>query len=495
MSQKRCAIYARVSSEKQARDDKVSIGEQLKACRELASREGFTIAHEFIDNRRYRSKAGRLVEPSAKRLDRPALTELLERVGRDFTIVLAWHQDRLCRGGAATEFVRDRLEAARADVRLSIGTWDPETVELLGAVSGMELRRIRQRMMLGKKGRVQEGLHIGEAPYGYKAVRNDEGRNIGFALVPGELPALKEMARLYLERLPIIEVARRLGDNPRTGKRWLSSTVHYCLSNPFYYGRILYGRHRPQGEAWEAKAVHPLAWDKATLAALERERSRRHELYRRGPRRSKHLHLFAGVLRCAVCGRPMASMTQMQQGHVYLNYRCNTRMYELIGLTDLPRHAPNHISEIKLLAQFRDLVGSLTADELAAELASLQLPERDDDARARSAQQQANLRAKAQDLEVGLAQLSEVPAAAAAVQAEIIRVKRELESLEGDAAGPAPLSFEEWLARATQLQAAILDGETPHAVLKAIITANVGMLYVVDGKISVGSSVQSLPKR
>lgn len=67
---KRAAIYARVSREEQASEDKASIPEQLSDLEELCESKGHEIIDRYIDDKRYRSK-GRLVEPAGTRKDRP----------------------------------------------------------------------------------------------------------------------------------------------------------------------------------------------------------------------------------------------------------------------------------------------------------------------------------------------------------------------------------------------------------------------------------------
>lgn len=78
---KRAAIYVRVSSERQAGEDRVSPQSQLADCREHCEKRGYRIMAEISDIKKYRSK-GRLANPSGTRKDRPGYLELL-RMARD----------------------------------------------------------------------------------------------------------------------------------------------------------------------------------------------------------------------------------------------------------------------------------------------------------------------------------------------------------------------------------------------------------------------------
>ena len=66
---KKAAIYARVSSDKQ--DVDLSISAQLRALREYAERNGYSLVREFIDE----AESGRTAA-------RPAFREMISRYGK-----------------------------------------------------------------------------------------------------------------------------------------------------------------------------------------------------------------------------------------------------------------------------------------------------------------------------------------------------------------------------------------------------------------------------
>lgn len=85
--QKRAAIYARVSSEKQ--DIDLSISAQLKALKEYAARNGYQVVKEFVD------------EAESKRsIDRPGFKQMVataRQKARPFKVVLVWKLSRFAR--------------------------------------------------------------------------------------------------------------------------------------------------------------------------------------------------------------------------------------------------------------------------------------------------------------------------------------------------------------------------------------------------------------
>jgi len=77
-------LYARVSSEEQAKIHKVSIENQLADMHQLCERNGWQIDGTYIDCKNYKAthqpKKGKVVSPSGERADRPAFLEMLEVV-------------------------------------------------------------------------------------------------------------------------------------------------------------------------------------------------------------------------------------------------------------------------------------------------------------------------------------------------------------------------------------------------------------------------------
>jgi DNA invertase Pin-like site-specific DNA recombinase len=86
-SQKMVAIYARVSSDRQ--DVDLSISAQLKALREYAARNGYTVIKEFVDE----AESGRSTA-------RPAFREMIS-IARmkhpPFQLILVWKLSRFAR--------------------------------------------------------------------------------------------------------------------------------------------------------------------------------------------------------------------------------------------------------------------------------------------------------------------------------------------------------------------------------------------------------------
>ena len=82
------ALYARVSSEKQAEKD-LSLPAQLKALREYALKRNWTIVEEFVDE-----------AESARTADRPAFQRMItsaKQKDSPFNVILVWKLNRFAR--------------------------------------------------------------------------------------------------------------------------------------------------------------------------------------------------------------------------------------------------------------------------------------------------------------------------------------------------------------------------------------------------------------
>jgi DNA invertase Pin-like site-specific DNA recombinase len=238
---KRAAIYARVSSQKQASEEKVSIERQISDCEALCSKKGYQVVAQYVDKRKYRSK-GRLVEPSATRSDRPQYKALLQAAhDGEFDLIVAWKQDRLTRGIYSAVPLGRVLEDTGVKVELVMETFDEAMFFIKAAIGKIEIDNIKQRMAMGVQGRLDRGqvwdMH---RRYGYDVTEDGQ-------LVHDEERAqwVQKIFNWYLERVPVREIRRRLIESgaphsnrlsgPQSNKTWHIGTIHRILSDPVYF--------------------------------------------------------------------------------------------------------------------------------------------------------------------------------------------------------------------------------------------------------------------
>src|SRR3954462_3976018 len=167
----RAAIYARVSTERQERQQ--TIESQLAALRAWAEAEG----HQLSDRHVFRDEGY-----SGARLDRPGLDALRDAV-RDGEVevlgVLA--PDRLARKYAYQALLLEEFRRAGCAVRflsraISDDPGDQLLLQIQGAVAEYERALLSERFRRGKLQKARAGWFIGgRAPYGYRYVPAHEG--------------------------------------------------------------------------------------------------------------------------------------------------------------------------------------------------------------------------------------------------------------------------------------------------------------------------------
>ena len=138
----KAVVYTRVSSAGQAGEDKTSLEEQRLACVAYALQHGLDVVDEYTETM------------SGATSERPEFQAMLNaaRSGK-FGAIIAWTDDRLWRGAAAMGNIEEVMERHRVEVHtVQQGSESLDAMELFAVVNGIDRRRIRARMMMGKRG-------------------------------------------------------------------------------------------------------------------------------------------------------------------------------------------------------------------------------------------------------------------------------------------------------------------------------------------------------
>jgi hypothetical protein len=259
----------------------------------------------------------------------------------------------------------------------------------------------------------------GAPPYGYRLVRDERGKSLTIEPVPELAAVVRSIFDMALGGLGSATIAANLIRSgvaaPRV-KLWSHRIILYILGNESYAGRRLFTG--PNGET--AIITFPALITVQEYAEVKRAVSSRQ---RERPARTKRPALFAGHMRCTLCGGGMTVVVSRdRKGQArYIYYRCrnaysgssehavitggkicshgklhrtdnlDTRGWELFvaSMTDplflgqatrtetleLPDHAPR-IAEIKAQmtqAVQRAITHNLPEDVLQAAIAPLQL--------------------------------------------------------------------------------------------------------------------------
>jgi site-specific DNA recombinase len=238
------AIYARVSSARQKKDE--TIASQTAALRAHAEQLGLDVPDEWVFEDEGHSGAT-LVRPALERL-----RDLVAGVGID--VVLCYSPDRLARKFAYQALLIEEFTRAGTRVEFIKGPRgdtpeDQLLVQFQGMFAEYEKAQIMERYRRGKTHRAQTGSInvLGGAPFGYRYVPKSAHAGAGYEIIEHEAALVAELFRRYADDgASIADLARWLTDQgvpTRTGKhRWDRSVIWGMLRNPAYAGRAVFGK-------------------------------------------------------------------------------------------------------------------------------------------------------------------------------------------------------------------------------------------------------------
>src|SRR3954452_23444116 len=243
----RVAIYARVSGEKQAKED--TIASQLEAVAQRIASDALECYPElrFVDDG---YSGSILARPGLERLRDQAAAGSIDRLymldpdrlSRKYTYQVLILEE-LTRCGVEVVFLRNPVgRGPEADLLLQVQ----------GMIAEYERTKIMERCRRGKQHAARRGSVnvLSGAPYGYRYIGKHEGDGEArYQVVAEEARVVRQIFEwVGQQRCSIGEVCRRLrrdGVPTRTGKpAWDRSVVWLILKNPAYKGTAAFGKTR-----------------------------------------------------------------------------------------------------------------------------------------------------------------------------------------------------------------------------------------------------------
>lgn len=301
------AIYTRISLDEQ---DGAGVARQEVDCRDLAEREGLTVAGVYCDN----SISAYSGAP------RPAFERLLEdvRAGHVDT-VLVWATDRLYRRMGdllrIIEALRDVPVVAVKSGRIDLSTADGRAyAKIVGTIAEQSSEKTAERVAAAARQRALSGRSTtGSRPFGW--ARDGAGN---LTPDPIEGPAVADAYRMLLEGRNLSQIARDLTAQGFTGSKGgpiTQARVSAILRHPRHAGLVQYrGQLVDEVESAEGRIVDVDTWRQAQRILTTPGRKTKG--------RPAHA-LLAGFLTCYKCKGPVrASSNQSRAGVRYKTYAC-----------------------------------------------------------------------------------------------------------------------------------------------------------------------------
>jgi site-specific DNA recombinase len=400
---KRCAIYARYSSEMQRES---SVDDQIRKCREYAARQGWVVVEGYV---RYdQAISGAMFE------QRTALQSLIanaEQKPLPFDLLLVDSTSRLARNAEDQLFtirtlkfhrvhvvaVSQGLDSGHASARISFavhGIMDEQYLEDLG-------NNVRR----GQEGCVEGDKYIaGGRCYGYKNVPDEDPTRIGDygrPFVRGvtrivnieEKHIVERIFQMYAEGSSFDKIAQALRADrvpaPRPPRKnsvrgWSPDGIGEMLRNPIYIGQYVWKRttsaRDPKTRQMVTRPVPESEWVRSYREdwriisedvwnrVQARRALRRHIGIRKlgGLERTKRSekYLFSGLLYCGVCG---GTIRIIDTDSETVRYGCGT-WRDKGACTNATRIRRDRLEEQMLAWLTRDLLQSNRIEDAVTSL-------------------------------------------------------------------------------------------------------------------------------
>jgi len=488
---KRAILYARVSTDEQARSG-YSLAQQIEALRAYAAREGYEVLEEVQDPGQ-----------SGASLERPGMDRVRDLVvAGGVSVVLAQDRDRFAREPAYHYLLRKEFEEYDCKMRSlnDRGDDSPEgelTDGILDQLAKFERAKTAERTRRGKLQKARSGKIVGGHPvnYGFKM----DASRYAYEVDEPKMAVVRRIFRMIGEEgqaiTAVSNILSKEGESGPAGGRWNTCTVRRVALDDVYkphtseevaglvspevaasldpkerYGIWWFNRERwrrtkvsepsPTGEGrvyrykavsmprpreeWIAVPVPDSGIPRETVEAARQIVANNKAFSSNGDR---FWELSGGVLRCSECGRRMrTSVTRKKDGKVYFYYSCASRREgDLSSCENRKTHRAERIEAAvwglvsELLTDPERLRGGLDEMMELERKGSRGDPDRETKAWLERLEEADRMRAGYQELaakglmtieELGM-RLEELEATRATANDELDSIRRQAERLEG----------------------------------------------------------------
>lgn len=306
------AIYIRVSTQYQVDKDSLQVQK-----RELAAYAQMVLGindYVIFEDPGY----------SAKNTDRPDYQRMMSRLrSGEFSHLLVWKIDRISRNLLDFSSMYKELKDLgitfvskneQFDTSNAIGE---AMLKIILVFAELERNMTSERVTAVMLSRAENGQwNGGRIPFGYNWSKADKK----FSVIPSEAKIVTLIYSLYEQYQSVLYVTRYLNDaglKTKADRPWSTTGVHKILTNPFYKGAYLYNVHsdgraiekRGEGEWITVEEHHEpivsdILYDRIQFIL---KRNKRGGVPEDKTYVKKNVHIFAGLVKCGVCGSTMTA--------------------------------------------------------------------------------------------------------------------------------------------------------------------------------------------
>lgn len=241
---KHAVIYCRVSTKEQV-DEGNSLSTQEKICRDYALKNGYEIAHVFIEQ-----------GESAKTTERTELQNLLSYCANrknGIDAIIAYKIDRISRNTDDYSQIRLLLKRYKVEIKSCTEFFENNPAgrfmeNIIANVAQFDNDVRTERSVNGMRDAMREGRYVWKAPLGYTNAKIADKTNI----IPTDIAPLitETFQQIAMNKLPVDEIRRGLNTRglvSKRGKPLCKSYFYNLLKNETYAGWIIKFGERHKG--------------------------------------------------------------------------------------------------------------------------------------------------------------------------------------------------------------------------------------------------------
>ncbi len=302
---KKCVLYCRVSSKEQE-ETGYSLPSQEKLLKDYAHRKSLDVLKVFsVAESASGSKQRKVFGEMMAYIDKNKITNLLcEKVDRltrnlkEAVVANDWVDSNPER---KIHFVKQNLvihKDAKSDEKFR---WDIEIVLAKKYISNLS-----EEVKKGQKEKLAQGWLPTRPPIGYKTI-GEKGHKTHI-INTEKAPFILKMFEVYsngnYSTHALVDVMHKEGLRNNSGKKIGKSVIYELLTNPFYYGQMVWN-----GQISQGKQEPIITKDLFDLVQTKLNRKFKVPLY------TKHLPVFKAKMDCGECGGTVT--WEIQKGHWY----------------------------------------------------------------------------------------------------------------------------------------------------------------------------------
>lgn len=291
----KAVIYARVSTNYQ--DIENSIQAQVKACKDYADKEEYSVEEMYID----KAESGRTSK-------RPEFLRMIsDAKKKQFQVILIHKFDRFSRNREDAVTYKALLKKYKVEL---ISVTEPFTQDLYGKLIEGILEvtnefyslNLAQESVKGQKQVLERGfLPSGQVPIGYKGIKILDGNEFHTKIEIDEItaPVIQRVFEMSAQGNFLKEILHYLNQTipPVRGGVWHMKSLYYILKNNVYIG--VYTYNKTTNKKIE-KEIYPPIISKELFEKAQRKIKENH-----GRNKNNKFYLLSGILFCSLCGNKL----------------------------------------------------------------------------------------------------------------------------------------------------------------------------------------------